>query len=461
MEAVVDREQAGALADLSRALDRLAAVGLDPLDAADARAVIGAVEVPARRLAALQVAVMGRIQERGLHRVDGHGSAKVLVRHVARLSDVEARRRWQVGRALRDLPVVAEAFGAGRVGVAQVERIARVWANPRVRSELVREDATAARCAAHESYAAFDERMTDFVRRVDQDGTADRSQASHANRTWSMHQDYDRGGWRGSFRMGSLEGAEVSAGMHALYEAELDADWAEARERLGDAATGEDLRRTTEQRWADAFTVNMRRGFAASAVGGVGAAITTNVVIDQDTFERYLRRLAGAADEQVAVDLDAAPGTPGARFRCSTIDGQPLDPSEVVAQALVGHLRRVVVGADGVVTDLGRRSRCFTGPAAIAVRLSSSRCYWPGCEVPASGCQIDHLTAWADRGDAGSGSGGGGSGGGGPGGGGATCPANGAPACGRHNRLKEHGFTVTRDAVGQFHVLRPDGTEIL
>lgn len=75
--------------------------------------------------------------------------------------------------------------------------------------------------------------------------------------------------------------------------------------------------------------------------------------------------------------------------------------------------------------------------------------------MPVTDCQSDHLRPWGDRGG---------------GGGGCTYPRNAGPACGRNNRLKEHGYTVwrddtgawhvLRDDTGAWHVLRPDGTEI-
>jgi hypothetical protein len=125
-------------------------------------------------------------------------------------------------------------------------------------------------------------------------------------------------------------------------------------------------------------------------------------------------------------------------YRCTTFDGRPIDPTEAVATALIDHIRRVVIGADSVVIDLGRRRRCFTG----AAQLAATECYWPGCHVPATDCQIDHLIPWTDRG------------------GGSTNPGYGAPACGRHNRYKQRGYRVHRDPTGHWHTVRPDGTEI-
>ena len=84
----------------------------------------------------------------------------------------------------------------------------------------------------------------------------------------------------------------------------------------------------------------------------------------------------------------------------------------------------------------------FTGAAQLAVKLSATECYWPGCQVPVSQCQIDHLEPWAPPRN------------------GKTCPENGAPICGRHNRFKEHGFHAWRDPAGAWQILRPDGTAL-
>ncbi|MFA9566362.1 MAG: HNH endonuclease, partial [Acidimicrobiales bacterium] len=59
---------------------------------------------------------------------------------------------------------------------------------------------------------------------------------------------------------------------------------------------------------------------------------------------------------------------------------------------------------------------------------------------------IDHLTPFTERDDGD--------------GGGSTCPGNGGPACGKHNRHKEGGYAVWRDPTGHWHTHQPDGTEI-
>ncbi len=166
--------------------------------------------------------------------------------------------------------------------------------------------------------------------------------------------------------------------------------------------------------------------------------IVTNLVIDDATYQRTLHALV------TGIRPEADPAD--ASYRCSTVDGHPVEATEAVAASLLGKLRRVVIGADGVVIDLGRSVRLFTGLARLAAQLANRECFWPGCHVPASQCQIDHLVPFTER-DDGSG-------------GGRTNPGNGGPACGKHNRYKEHGYTVWRDNHGRWHTLRPDGTEI-
>ncbi len=152
-----------------RGLDALRAAGVEPVDAGDARAWVREVEGLGRRIRSMQVELVDVIDRQGLHRVDGHASAKVMVRHTAGLSAAEAARRARAARALRDLPETKAALAAGEVGVCQVDRIARAHANPRVRAAFCAQDVAVARAAAATSYRAFDAEVTDWVRLIDAD----------------------------------------------------------------------------------------------------------------------------------------------------------------------------------------------------------------------------------------------------------------------------------------------------
>jgi hypothetical protein len=456
------------------ALDALACAP-PPSDPGEALVRVREVERLARRVRALQIGTLDAVHEQGLHRADGHASGRVMVEHAGRLSEAEAKRRDRARRTLAAMPVVAAGLASGRIGACQVDRIALVFVNPRVRDRFVALDAQVALLAATLTYPEFDRRLRNWVRQVDEEGTADRARRCHENRRARLVQDFD-GGWELLGAFGSLTGAQMHTIFKAFVEAEFQADWAEARAIHGDATTVAHLARSYDQRDADAIARIFELAANAHAVAPGGAPIDTTILVDQASFERELRRAAGL-DLEPRPDPGLAPepgdepapaSEPGERsepdaegegpseggderegasapargtgFRCETPDGHPVDPTEAFANALTGRVRRAVVGWDGVVIDHSGHHKLFTGALRAAVLMSRTTCYWPGCNQPVSRCQADHLEPRRS--------------------GGRTNPGNGAPCCGRHNRLKEHGFTVRRDDHGRIHVHRPDGTEI-
>ncbi len=342
---VLEAGAAGALDRVGAGIDELWAAGIEPVDGVDALAMVREVEVLARRLRAVQVELVDVIDRRGLHRLDGHASAKVMVRHAANLADGEAARRAAGARTLRDLPEVRSAFRAGRIGSCHLDRIARAH-----RERLCGEDAALARLASRSPYRSFDATLTDWVRRVDQDGTCDRAQQSHENRDAKIVQDFD-GSWSLTAGCGSLQGAELRSVFRRFLAAEVATDWEKARLEHGPDATVDHLARTDGQRRFDALFEIFQRAAAARAGAPGGSHITTDIVIDQATFERELRRLAGARCDPVDLRLDptggpgdagdaggastmgAPSGSGGGRggFRCSTLDGNPVDVTEAVA----------------------------------------------------------------------------------------------------------------------------------
>ena len=441
--AVVDRELGRVFEALAADVDALFETGVAPADGRDAIVVIGELERLGRRLDAARAELVAAVDRSGVFRDDRHASAKVMVRHVAKMANPTAARRARVAKALRDLPAVAAAWAGGEVGSDQVARIARVHANVRVRRPLIETEAVFVRKALALDYRAFDLWVTGWVSRIDADGTCDQSQATHTNRSAALVQEYNRG-WRLRAAGGELDGLEMREVFDRFIDAEFSTDWDKCVAEHGDDACVDKLARTDAQRRFDALAAIFARA-GATPPGGTGPSIVTNVVIDWASYQRELVRLAGAQP------ADPDP-TNDDNFRCSSIDGPPLGPTETVAASLLGHVRRVVIGADSVVIDLGRRSRLFRGSAALAARLASTTCYWPGCHVPATHCQIDHLTPYnhqrgSPNGKTSSG-------------GGETNPANGGPACARHNRAKQHGYTAWRDPTGTWHTTRPDGTHI-
>ncbi len=173
---------------------------------------------------------------------------------------------------------------------------------------------------------------------------------------------------------------------------------------------------------------------ASTRPGATPPEPVLSLLIDVELYEAYLAGMTG--DDPAAhpmpdpADID--------RRRCETLDGTPLDPVAIVAVSLTASVRRVVMGAPGVVIDLGRKRRLFTGSAREAAKLQGSRVRGPVADGP------EHRSITPSGWTAG----------------GPTDPVNSGPSD-RHNLVKNRGFTVWRDELGRWHTYRPDGTEIL
>ncbi|HSL59345.1 MAG TPA: DUF222 domain-containing protein, partial [Acidimicrobiales bacterium] len=414
--------------ELAAAVAAYQQLDLEVLEATELLAVVREAEVVGRQFDHGTDRLAGEVHRTGAHRVDGHANAKCALMHLGRLPGPEAAQRISRARAMRVLPAVADAYRRGTVPTASVLAIARVASNPRVRPFLEGADALFAEQAATETHRELVMFLAQWERLADADGAAQRSEITHARRRVSFVQDPIEQSFALTASFGALQGATFAEIFDRFVDAEYQTDLAEARARLGrDDVAPDELDRTPAQRRADALVAMAHRAATAPPEGRRPEPLV-NIVIDQASFENELARLCGAETP--------APDTidPAGRV-CHTLSGHQLHPGDAVAAAVIGHVRRVVVDAKGTVIDLGRKQRCFTGPARDAVLLNQSlnggppRCMWPGCDRAVRHLQIDHVEAWRA--------------------GGPTDTANGWPGCGFHNRLKEAGFIPHRE---------PDGT---
>lgn len=313
-------------------------------------ALVSELEVLGRRVAALQLAVMDEIHDRGLHRDDGHFSAKVMIRHMANLSPAEAAGREKARRALRDLPKVRGSFLAGTIGTDQVKLLGRVNSNRRIADEMGDRDETFVRQSAW-PYPEFELAVRSWERLTDQDGAEPAAERAHHNRDFTLVQDHFGLGWEIRGGTGAMAGAAMDEILARYVEAEWEADWEKARAEHGDDATVDDLPRTAAQRRADALW-KIFQDAASVPPDSKAPRFVHNIIWDAKGYEQML----GELDGRVRRPLDAD------TFRCSTVDGVPLPPTEAVLSSLVHEIRRVVVDAAGTVIDLGTARR-FTGSA--------------------------------------------------------------------------------------------------
>ncbi len=357
-----------------------------------------------------------------------------------------------------NLPDVWDHYRSGAMGSDHARALALVHANPRVR------DAMPARQKAfineaRSDYDTFNQRIHQWKRLTDQDGPTPPNQRHHQDRNARVDQDYDLA-FHVMASFACQQGLQISEIFNKYVDAENLADWEKARAEHGDEATRDHLPRTIQQRRADAMW-QIFIDAAANPNSAVPADFVHNIIWDSETFEHLAAKVLGED-----ADLDTTGNDPTSNdfltdgptepfddveeslfdgidpdtMVCRTIDGVDLEPTEMMINAIISKIRRVVIDAAGERVDLGK-ARFFTGMARHAVKLKATHCIWPGCCVPSSACQADHLIEHSKDGR--------------------THPGNGAPLCGKHNRLKQNGgFTIYRSPDGQWHIIRPDGTTI-
>jgi hypothetical protein len=313
------------------------------------------------------------------------------------------RRQCRDARQLAGLPMLADAVAAGEVTGDAARLILRADTADG-HDQLVRDEEMLVAQAGALQYHEFAQAMRYWTQLADTDAAdedAARRQsdrAVHASRTYDGRIRVD--GW-----LDPIPGAEWLAELERLEEKLFETDWAEARDRLGEAATRVDLARTAGQRRQDALIEMGRRSASFSGDGPAPKGrIVVNLHMDHATFIAELARLTG---EPVEYPTDRL---------CELDDGTVVAPSEVLNAALGGEVRRIVFGADGHLLDFGRARRLFTKPLAAAIGARDRRCCEPGCLLPAARCQVDHVTEWHE--------------------GGPTSTGNGEMACPFHNVWK-------------------------
>lgn len=420
---------------------------------------VRALELERRRIETELALTAGEVDRRRSYLDDGHRSLRAYLRATCSYSDAEAARVGRLTKVTSGLPGVAEALHHGHIGTPQANELAVAHTNPRVRERLGDFAPMLLELAERLSFREFRTCVQRFVMLADLDGAHHDLDESVANRrahvinlNGSLCLDASGGD--------PLVNVELEAIFRYFCELEYDTDVATRRAEHGDHANDHQLPRTTAQRSYDAFVAILRGALANHQAGRPASATEplVNILTDHRTWGRLLAdaglapdtTLAGeqidpftglASPDELLAELIADPDGLASR-RCETSTGQILHPHTVLRAALAGHIRRVVLGADNLPINLGRKARVFTGPAREAAKLLAVQCDHLGCSLPADMCEVDHSTEWSDNG--------------------ATDQDNAGIECGGHNREKHRKrWRTRRDIDGRMHTIRADGTIML
>ena len=391
-----------------------------------------ALELERRRTEAEMAAIIQEGQRRALCTVDGHRTMKHWVRAQINCPAGDATRLRRLATAMNTVDGLGDALLDGHIGIAQAHELARLRAHPRVGDQLDSVSPLLLRHAEHLSYEEFRVVTRRWETLADLDGAERNDEASEARRKASVIEVGGAIDVRASGGSG-LVTAELLTIFDRFVQAEFDKDVAARTSEFGPDAPASALPRSDSQRRFDALVAIFRAAVVAPA-NGVAPVPVLNLLVGLDTFERLVTRRVTGHDPGLGDDLDLG----AERMEADT--GTVVSPDDVLAAAVIGHVRRVVIDGAGVVVDAGRKRRLFFGVARQMALLLAHSCDHLGCTVPARLCQVDHLAEW-DRDDGG------------------TDQANSKPRCNTHNPLKTaHRLRSKRDEFGNVVDFREDAT---
>ncbi|MFP5327591.1 MAG: DUF222 domain-containing protein, partial [Acidimicrobiia bacterium] len=274
---------------LNSALKELAAEDLASWSDDELDEAVLAVVSPESAMAAFKARLLHEWQARKTWIRDHAGSPSAWL---AKRSHTD-KRDWGsalwVGRVLSDMPLVAEAYSAGDIGTAHVRRLASVY-NARTAAAFARDEAMLVGLAQGLTFLEFSMKVGCWELENDPDGSSDRARDAYDRRDAYFVPSFG-GTFLGRQTMDPVSGQLVSDEHLRLDRILFEADWAEARERLGREPTAGELRRSPAQRRHDAFAEMARRSAGADPERSPRPLFT--VTVGERAFQWMCRLASG------------------------------------------------------------------------------------------------------------------------------------------------------------------------
>ena len=341
-----------------------------------------------RRIVEAQIATfVHQVGQTGRYLDDKHRTPKAWGKAACNWSGAEAAKFVKAGAMLHRFDSAATLAAEGGLGVAQLHALAAATSNPRVNEHLADGEELLVGQAAVLDFDDYVLLLANWERVADADGAHDDAERTHRNRKASASIVADQ--FFLNATSGTAQGTQIKEILDAFAKSEWAADWEAGLHLHGDAMSPQLMERTDAQRRMDALLAIFLKA-ASDDTQATGSGFTVNLIVDLATFEHHLAAAMGSK----AAPMD--PNRPG--HRCEIADGTAIDPHDMLIAATIGQVRRVVMDGAGVVIDMGRRKRLFSGALRDAVLMHSRWCVWPGCHRPAAHCDADHVLPWANAG---------------------------------------------------------------
>ena len=314
--------------------------------------------------------------------IDGAKSATAWSTWRCRIPRSRASASVAAARDLRTMPVAERAMLAGRITADHVRRLADCQRTNA--KEFTEDEERLVDRAESLRWSSFD-RIIRYWCMYSAPDDAER----HAERRRSERRVHCSRSFEGMVVLDAVldpvNGEIVARELERLERELFDADLEEARGRLGDGFTLDQLGRTAAQRRADAMALMAARS-AAKPPGATEPRILLQALIGEDSMKRM----------------------------CELTSGHVVTPGELAPLLTWAELERIVFDSSGRVLDVGVRQRIFRGATKTAVLARHRECTHVTCDVPAERCEIDHVIPYAE--------------------GGLTVQDNGEPKCKFHHR---------------------------
>src|SRR6202789_2938062 len=196
---------------------------------------------------------------------DGAKTAAAWIATRCRVARPAGKRRVRLGRTLRHLPAVAQAWREGAIGEDAARAIAPARRH-RTEAAMARDEEMLVAQAQELGFEDFNRVLEYWKQLADPDGAEAADEERKAARDVFLESSLG-GMWLGQMTLDPVSGSIVAGEAHRLEHDLVEADCAQAKERLGRSARIAELARTSGQRRADALVEMATRSRTAPADG--------------------------------------------------------------------------------------------------------------------------------------------------------------------------------------------------
>ena len=339
-------------------------------------------------LDAAEARVLARWDSSGEWRPSGAKTAAAWLAWKQRIPVGVARQRLRHARAMRDLPLIEQAWIDGEIDRSHITTMLGAR-TARTEQAFERDHQILLEGARSLGFISFKSVCDRWEMTVDPDGAEQGADDERAGRELHLSQSFG-GMWFGKVTLDPVSGEVVSTTLRLIERELFDADWSAAKERLGRQPTILDLDRTPAQRRADALVEMAIRARTAPKDGRRPAPLFS-VLVGYETFVGPLLEM-----------FNRTVITPGTACEWLT----------------EADVERIVFDSPSRVIDVGAERRFFRGALRRAIELRDRRCFHPSCDEVPQRPVIDHVDE-SSRG-------------------GPTTQDNGRYGCAFHNEWRNH-----------------------